>query len=183
MNRSHDIDMTEGTIWKHIVQFAIPMLIGLLFQQFYNTVDTVVVGRYVGKEALAAVGCNGNVINVLVGTFAGLATGAGVVVSQAYGAHDEIKLKKAVHTTMVLTFILCAVGTVLGILMVKPLLQFNATPEDVLPDAIDYLNIYFYGLTGLMIYNMGTGILRAVGDSRRPLIFLIISAVISLIRS
>lgn len=179
MNRSHDIDMTEGTIWKHIVQFAIPMLIGLLFQQFYNTVDTVVVGRYVGKEALAAVGCNGNVINVLVGTFAGLATGAGVVVSQAYGAHDETKLKKAVHTTMMLTFILCAVGTVLGILMVKPLLRFNATPEDVLPDAIDYLNIYFYGLTGLMIYNMGTGILRAVGDSRRPLIFLIISAVIN----
>ena len=179
MSRNNDIDMTSGAIWKHIVRFALPMMVGLLFQQLYNTVDTVVVGQFVGKEALAAVGCNGNIINVLVGTFAGLATGASVVVSQSYGAHDEKRLKDAVHTTMTVTLILCVVGTLLGFLLVKPLLRMNATPDDVLADATDYLNIYFAGLTGLLIYNMGTGILRAVGDSRRPLYFLIVSAVIN----
>lgn len=179
MNRRKDVDMTSGTIWKHIVKFAVPMMIGLLFQQLYNTVDAVVVGKFVGKEALAAVGCNGNIINVLVGTFAGLATGASVVVSQTYGAHDNERLSRAVHTTMTVTLILCAVGTLLGIATVRPMLQLNATPDDVLADATEYLRIYFAGVTGLLIYNMGTGIMRAVGDSRRPLYFLIVSAVVN----
>ncbi len=179
MKRTTDQDMTTGSIWKHILSFALPLTLGLLFQQLYNTVDSIVVGNFVGKEALAAVGCNGNIINVLVGTFAGLATGMGVVVSQNYGAHEYKRLSRAVQTAVVLTLVLCVLGTAAGILLVGPLLSFNQTPADVLGDATDYLTIYFYGLTGLMIYNMGTGIMRAVGDSRRPLIFLIISAVVN----
>ena len=170
-------DMTRGVIWKQLLEFSVPMAIGLLFQQLYNTVDTLVVGRFVGTEALAAVGCNGSIINMLVGTFSGLATGAGVVISQAFGAHDDERLEKAVHTTLALTLILCVLGTLAGILLVEPLLSLTNTPDNVMADAKSYLTIYFAGLTGLMIYNMGTGILRAVGDSARPLYFLIVSAI------
>lgn len=174
-----DSDMTRGSIIPQLLAFAIPMAIGMLFQQLYNTVDTMVVGKFVGSNALAAVGCNGNIINVVVGVFAGLATGAGVVISQAYGAHDDDRLSKAVHTTMALSLVMCVVGTILGLLLARPLLDLTNTPEEVYGDALTYLMIYFGGLTGLMIYNMGTGILRAVGDSTRPVIFLIVSAVVN----
>lgn len=174
-----DSDMTRGSIIPQLLAFAIPMAIGMLFQQLYNTVDTMVVGKFVGSNALAAVGCNGNIINVVVGVFAGLATGAGVVISQAYGAHDDDRLSKAVHTTMALSLVMCVVGTILGFLLARPLLDLTNTPEEVYGDALTYLMIYFGGLTGLMIYNMGTGILRAVGDSTRPVIFLIVSAVVN----
>lgn len=174
-----DSDMTRGSIIPQLLAFAIPMAIGMLFQQLYNTVDTMVVGKFVGSNALAAVGCNGNIINVVVGVFAGLATGAGVVISQAYGAHDDDRLSKAVHTTMALSLVMCVVGTILGFLLARPLLDLTNTPDEVYGDALTYLMIYFGGLTGLMIYNMGTGILRAVGDSTRPVIFLIVSAVVN----
>ena len=174
-----DSDMTRGSIIPQLLAFAIPMAIGMLFQQLYNTVDTMVVGKFVGSNALAAVGCNGNIINVVVGVFAGLATGAGVVISQAYGAHDDDRLSKAVHTTMALSLVMCVVGTILGFLLARPLLDLTNTPDEVYGDALTYLMLYFGGLTGLMIYNMGTGILRAVGDSTRPVIFLIVSAVVN----
>ncbi len=174
-----DSDMTRGKIIPQLLAFAIPMAIGILFQQSYNPVDTMVVGKFVGSNALAAVGCNGNIINVVVGVFAGLATGAGVVISQAYGAHDSDRLSKAVHTTMALSIIMCVVGTVLGFILARPLLDLTNTPDEVYGDALTYLLIYFGGLTGLMIYNMGTGILRAVGDSTRPVIFLIVSAIVN----
>ena len=177
--RKTDADMTHGVIWKQLLEFSIPMGIGLVFQQLYNTVDTVVVGRFVGKEALAAVGSTGSIINMLVGFCAGLATGSSVVISQRYGAHDYAQLHVAVHTTISVTLILCAVMTGLGLLLVDPMLALMGTPADVLPQARTYLTIYFAGVGGLLIYNMGSGVLQAVGDTRRPLYFLCFSALVN----
>lgn len=171
--------MTQGPIWRHLLQFSIPMAVGLLFQQLYNTVDTVVVGQFVGKEAQAAVGSTGSIINTVVGFCAGLATGASVIISQRYGAHDAKGLSKAVHTTIALTFLLSALATAVGQIIIEPMLRFMQTPENVLDEARAYLSIYFYGVSGVLFYNMGSGILRAVGDSRRPLIFLVISALLN----
>ena len=174
-----DLDMTEGNIWMHMVRFSVPMAIGLLFQQLYNTVDTLVVGQFVGQQAQAAVGSTGPIINTIVGFCAGLATGASVVISQRYGAHDNEGLSKAVHTTVALTFLVSLIATAAGQLIITPMLHFMQTPEDVMPDSGLYLSIYFAGVSGILFYNLGSGILRAVGDSRRPLIFLIISALLN----
>ena len=174
-----DSDMTQGSIWRHLIDFAIPMAIGLLFQQLYNTVDTLVVGNFVSREAQAAVGSTGSIINTVVGFCAGLATGASVIISQRYGAHDEKGLSKAVHTTIALTFLLSAGATALGLLIIDPMLRFMQTPADVWDDAKLYLTIYFSGIAGILFYNMGSGVLRAVGDSRRPLVFLIFSALLN----
>ena len=174
-----DLDMTEGSIWKHMLQFSVPMAIGLLFQQLYNTVDTLVVGQFVGQQAQAAVGSTGPIINTIVGFCAGLATGASVVISQRYGAHDDEGLGKAVHTTVALTFIVSVIATALGRLIIGPMLRFMQTPEDVMPESGAYLSIYFAGISGILFYNLGSGILRAVGDSKRPLVFLIISALLN----
>ena len=174
-----DLDMTEGNIWRHMLRFSIPMAIGLLFQQLYNTVDTLVVGQFVGQQAQAAVGSTGPIINTIVGFCAGLATGASVVISQRYGAHDREGLGKAVHTTVALTFIVSLIATALGRLIIGPMLRFMQTPEDVMPESGIYLSIYFAGISGVLFYNLGSGILRAVGDSRRPLLFLIISALLN----
>lgn len=176
-----DVNMTEGVIWKQILWFALPLLVGNLFQQLYNTVDSIVVGNFVGKEALAAVGSSDSIINTLIGFFSGMATGAGVVISQYFGARDHENVHTAVHTTIALTFLLSVVFTILGVLLVRPMLMFMGTPEDVMPEATTYLTIYFAGVSGLMFYNMGAGILRAVGDSRRPLYFLIVSAVTNIV--
>lgn len=177
-----DTDMTQGSIVMKLLGFAVPMMLGLLFQQLYSTVDAWVVGKFVSAKALAAVGSNASVINTVVGTFAGLATGASVVISQAYGAHDDERLSRAVHTTIALTLLLCVVGTLVGVLAAKPLLSLsNLTEPEVREMALEYLRIYFWGVSGLMFYNMGTGILRAVGDSTMPVVFLIISAIINTI--
>jgi len=173
--------MTSGPIWRHFLGFCIPMAIGLLFQQFYNTVDTIVVGQFVGKEALAAVGSVGSIINMLVGLCSGLATGAGVVIAQHYGAHDDDKLSRSVQTTIIMTFLISIAATILGVLLVEPMLHLMATPEDVFPQAKSYLVIYFAGISGLLVYNMGSGILRAVGDSQRPLYFLVFSACVNIV--
>ena len=174
-----DADMTKGSVWRHLLSFSVPMAIGLLFQQLYNTVDTVVVGQFVGKEAQAAVGSTGSIINTIVGFCAGLATGASVVISQHYGAHDQKELSLAVHTSICLTFIISVISTVLGILIIDPMLRFMRTPENVMDEAHSYLMIYFSGVIGVLFYNMGSGILRAVGDSRRPLMFLMMSALLN----
>lgn len=177
----YDADMTKGSIVRQLLAFALPMMLGMLFQQLYNTVDTIVVGQFVGKEALAAVGSTGNIVNMLVGLFNGLSIGAGVVISQHYGAHDDDKLSEAVQTTMLLTFLLAVIATAVGILIVRPMLYLMNTPDDVFEDAVIYLRIYFAGISGLMVYNMCSGILRSVGDSRRPLYFLIFSAICNII--
>ncbi len=176
---SMDADMTEGNVWKHMIRFSVPTAVGLLFQQLYNTVDTLVVGQFVGKQAQAAVGSTGPIINTVVGFCAGLAAGASVVISQRYGAHDREGLSRAVHTTVAMTFILCLITTVIGQLIIGPMLQFMQTPEDVYDEAGRYLSIYFSGISGILFYNLGSGILRAVGDSRRPLFFLILSALLN----
>ena len=173
----HDTDMTRGSIPRLLIGFAVPLLIGNIFQQTYNTVDSVIVGNFVGKQALAAVGCTGPIINMLIGLFMGLASGAGVVISQFYGAKDQEKLEQSVHTTVVLTLIMCLFITALGVLLTPAMLRLMETPEDVFAQAASYLRIYFWGASGLLLYNIGAGILRAVGDSTRPLYFLIFSAV------
>ena len=173
--------MTSGPILKQLLVYAVTLSVGMLFQQMYNTVDTIVVGRYVGKEALAAVGSTASIINMLVGLGAGLATGASVVVSQCYGAHDEEQLSKAVHTTMAGTFILSVLSTGLGLLIVDPMLHLMKTPADVMASARQYLSIFFSGISGLFIYNIGSGILRAVGDAQRPLYFLCFSALLNIV--
>ena len=174
-----NVDMTRGVIWKQLVTFAVPLLFGFIFQQLYNTVDSVVVGNFVGKEALAAVGSTGSIINTLIGFFSGLATGASVVIARLFGARDDAGVSKAVHTTVVMTLFLAVLFTALGVAMVPFMLRVMKTPNDVFPGARTYLTIYFAGVVGLMLYNVGAGILRAVGDSRRPLYFLVFSAVVN----
>lgn len=174
-------DLTEGNILKQLVIFAIPLLIGNLFQQLYNTVDSIIVGNFVGKNALAAVGASGPIINMLVGFFLGLATGASVVISQYFGAKDDKRLHDAVHTAMTLTIVVGIALTLIGTLISPLMVAWIGTPEEVFADAVLYLRIYFIGILGLLMYNMGSGILRAVGDSRRPLYFLIFSSLVNIV--
>lgn len=169
--------MTEGKIAPLLINFAIPLLLGNIFQQLYNTVDTWVVGNYVSDSAFSAVGNVGPIINLLIGFFMGLSTGAGVVISQFYGAKREDKVQDTVHTAVLGTLILGVVFTAVGILMTPTMLGFmNMPTEEIHNDASLYLTIYFSGILSLMMYNMGSGILRAVGDSLRPFYFLMASA-------
>lgn len=173
-------DLIHGSIAKSIFWFSIPLLVGNLFQQLYNTFDSYVVGNYVSKQALAAVGASSPIINMLIGFFMGLATGAGVIIAQYYGANDHERLKKAVHSSAALTLVMAIFLTVLGILGTNPMLHAVGTPSDVLPESSMYLTIYFAGITFTLIYNMGSGILRAIGDSKRPLYFLVIACIINI---
>lgn len=175
------MDMTEGVIWKQLVAFALPLLIGNLFQQLYNTVDSIVVGNFVSTQALAAVGSVTPIINMLIGFFSGLATGAGVVISQYFGAHNGEMVHKSVHTTILMTIVLGIAFTFIGIAMAPAMLRFMSTPDDVMASSSEYLRIYFGGVIGLMLYNIASGILRAVGDSKRPLYFLIVSSVVNVV--
>ena len=174
-----DVDMTEGSIIRHLITFAFPLLIGNIFQQLYNTVDTWVVGNYVSNEAFSAVGTVGPIINMLIGFFLGLSSGAGVVISQYYGAKKYEKEQDTVHTAILMTIILAVIFTFLGIAMAPFMIRFMKTPESVIPESTAYLTIYFSGVIGLMLYNIGSGILRAVGDSQRPFYFLVVSAVLN----
>ena len=172
-------DMTQGSIARHIITFALPLLVGNIFQQLYNTVDTWVVGNFVSNEAYAAVGTVGPIVNMLIGLFVGLSSGAGVVISQYFGAHREEDVQKTVHTSIVMTLCMAVVFTVLGIAMTPVMLQLIKMPANVIPEATTYLTIYFGGIIGLMLYNIGSGILRAVGDSQRPFYFLVVCAIMN----
>ena len=173
MKREQNI--TEGVIWKQILIFFFPILMGTFFQQMYNTVDAIIVGRYVGTQALAAVGSTGSLISLVCGFFIGVSSGATVVLSQFFGARDRAGVSKALHTGMVLAVVLGLVTTVLGVGAGPTVLRLIRTPESCLPDATVYARVYFGGAVVSMVYNMGAGILRAMGDSRRPLIFLIVT--------
>ena len=175
-----DVNMTSGNVYGLLIRFAVPLLLGNLFQQLYNTVDTWVVGNYVGKEAFSAVGTVSPIINMLIGTFLGLSVGAGVVISQYYGARQEDKVSETVHTALVMTAILGVLFTFIGVLMTPPMLRLMKTPAEVFPEAQRYLTIYFSGIFGLLLYNMGAGILRAVGDSQRPFYFLVLSTTLNI---
>ncbi len=179
--KKQSMDMTSGSITKLLLIFAVPLVIGNLFQQLYNTVDSLVVGNFVGSHALAAVGSTTSIINMIVMFFTGTSIGAGVVISRYYGAHDDEKLHVAVETTMALTFICGILFTGLGIWIAPYMLRLMSTPDDVLPSASIYLKIYFSGMFGLLVYNMGSAILRAVGDTKRPLYFLCLSSVMNIV--
>lgn len=181
MNKSKSTDLIHGHIAKSIFWFSVPLLIGNLFQQLYNTVDAYVVGNFVSKEALAAVGASSPIINMLIGFFMGLATGAGVIIAQYFGAGDNGRLKKAVHSSAALTLVMSLLLTVVGIIGTNPMLHAIGIPADVFHDSSTYLMIYFAGISFNLIYNMGSGILRAMGDSKRPLYFLIIACIVNII--
>lgn len=168
--------ITEGVIWKQLLLFFFPILFGTFFQQLYNTADAVIVGRFVGKEALAAVGGpTGTIINLFIGFFIGLSSGAGVIISQFFGAGQKKQLSQAVHTAMAFSAVCGFFIMIIGIILAPFALEAMDTPADILPYGVLYMRIYFLGVIPNLIYNMGAGILRAVGDSRRPLYFLIAS--------
>ena len=168
--------ITEGVIWKQLLLFFFPILFGTFFQQLYNAADAMIVGRFVGKEALSAVGGGtGTVINLLVGFFVGLSGGASIVIAQYYGAKRKEMVDYAVHTAIAFCLLGGVVMTVLGIFAAPAVLRMMATPADVLDLSVLYIRIYFAGMIGNLIYNVGSAILRAVGDSKRPLYFLIVS--------
>lgn len=173
-------DMTQGTIWKHLINFAFPLLIGNIFQQLYNTVDSIVVGNFVGADALGAVTSTIPVVITLIGLFIGLTMGASVVISQYFGARDIENLRRATHTAVVSTIVMSLIISAIGYYSTPYLLRMMNTPESVFREAVVYLQIFSLGLLGTMLYNMGSSILRAVGDSRRPLYFLILASVLNI---
>ena len=179
--RRGDVNLTEGNIWWQIIAFAIPLLLGNLFQQLYNMVDTWVVGNFVSDAAFAAVGTVAPIINTLIGFFMGLSSGAGVVISQAYGRSDMTEVKRTVIASVIMTLTLGVAFTVIGVSFTPMMLDFINTPDEVTVEATTYLRIYFAGVMGLMVYNMGAGILRAVGDSKRPFYFLVVSALLNIV--
>ena len=174
--------ITEGVIWKQLLFFFFPILFGTFFQQLYNTTDAVIVGKFVGKEALAAVGGPAaTLINLLIGFFTGLSSGATVIISQYYGAKKQEDVKKTVHTAMALSIAGGAVIMALGFLFSGAALRAMHTPEDILAMSVVYMRVYFTGVIPSLLYNMGSGILRAVGDSKRPLYFLILSCLANIV--
>lgn len=186
LQKRSDIDMTSGNIVSCLFRFALPLFIGNLFQQFYNWVDTWVIGQTGQEAAYAAVGSVTPIINILIGIFFGLSGGAGVVISQYYGAKNREGVRRAVHTSMVLVLVLGVVFTVLGIvgtpLMLNLMLDTEeAAAAEIFGFAKEYLTIYFAGVIGLMVYNIGSGILRAIGDSSHPFYFLLFSAVVNIV--
>ena len=181
MKKTTSVNMTEGSIVRRVLLFSLPLMLGNVFQMLYNTVDMVVVGNFVGKEALAAVGSTAMVTNMAVFFFNGFSVGASVVIARHFGAGHKKRLHTAIETTMAATFVIAAVFTVFGVAGVRPMLRFMATPADVFDDGTTYLRIYFLGVSGLLIYNMGSGVLRSVGDTKRPLYFLILTSILNII--
>lgn len=174
-----DVDMTEGSVFQRLLYFALPFVASNIFQQLYNMADVWVVGNYVGDEAFSAVGSVAPVINMLIGAFMGFSSGAGVVISQYYGAGNNERVSAAVHTSVAMTVILTVVFSAAGVAMTPFMLRFMKTPEEVYPESLAYLEIYFSCIAGLLFYNMGAGIMRAVGDSARPFCYLVVAAVLN----
>lgn len=173
--------LTEGSIWKKMLAFAFPLFLGNLFQQFYNTADSLIVGNLLGSNALAAVSSSGSLIFLLVGFFNGLAVGAGVVIARYYGAREIKELQKAIHTTVGFG-ILCGLALmVAGLLLAPRMLVWMKTPIEVLPESTAYFRVYFLGSLGFVLYNNFVGILQSVGDSRHPLYYLIFSSVVNIV--
>lgn len=182
MKETGSNDIVEGVIWKQLLIFFFPILLGTFFQQLYNTVDAVVVGQFVGKEALAAVGgTTGTLTNLLVGFFTGLSSGATVVISQFFGGQKSEEVSRAVHTAVALSLAVGAAFTIAGVAFSPMALRAMGTPEAIMGNAVTYIRVYFAGILFPLIYNMGAGILRAVGDSRRPLYFLIVCCAANLV--
>ena len=173
--------MTSGTIWKRMVFFAFPLFLGNLFQQLYNTVDSLIVGNFLGSSALAAVSSSGSLIFMLIGFLSGIAGGAGVVIARLYGAGDSAAVQRAVHTTTAFGLVAGVIMTILGVTFSPQILIWMGTPESVLPQSVSYLSIYFSGSLFFVMYNILVGILQAVGDSRHPLYYLIVSSLLNVV--
>ena len=182
MAQQHATHMTEGVIWKQIVKFALPVFLGNLFQQLYNVTDSLIVGNFIDdKGALGAVTTSGSLIFLLVGLFQGIFIGAGVVIARYWGAKEEAKVHRAVHTTIFFAAIAGIILTVVGVLFTPTILGWMDTPKDVLPHSITYFRIYFSGAIFSVLYNASNGVFQAVGDSRHPLYYLIVSSVINVV--
>lgn len=181
MRENQSTLLTEGSIWKKIIMFAIPVFWGNVFQQLYTTVDSLIVGNFIGNDALAAVSSSGNLIFLLVGFFNGIAMGAGVVIAKYFGAKDYKNLQLAIHTDIAFGFVASVVLTVLGIVFTPQILTWMGTPDSVLPNSILFFRIYFIGVTAVVMYNIAVGILQAIGDSRHPLYYLIISSIVNVV--
>ncbi len=178
---SSEVRMTEGPIWKSLIAFAVPLFWGNLFQQLYNTADSLIVGNFLGNHALAAVSSSGNLIFLLVGFFNGISIGAGVVTGKYFGAGDRENLKKSIHTT-ILFGVACGIFlTVAGIVAAPKILVLMGTPREVLPQSLEYFQVYFAGSLAFVCYNFFVGILQAMGDSRHPLYFLIVSSMTNIV--
>lgn len=177
MQGGHSVDLTQGSLWKQMLRFAIPLLLSNLFQLFYNTADTVIVGNAVGTSALAAVGAGGQLVSVVVGFSVGFSTGASVVVARYFGARNQKQIQKTVHTALTVGALGGLLLTVLCEVLVPPVLRLIHTPDSVFGEAVLYLRLYFLGLVPLLLYNVGAGILRGVGDSFRPLLFLVATCI------
>ncbi len=173
--------MTEGPIWKRIIAFAIPLFLGNLFQQLYNTADSLIVGNFLGSDALAAVSSSGSLIFLLVGFFNGIAVGAGVVIARYYGAREIDMVQRAIHTNIAFGLTAGLLLTLLGVLLTPQLLSLMGTPADVMPNSILYFRIYFCGSLAFVLYNIFVGILQSVGDSRHPLLYLIVSSILNIV--
>lgn len=176
-SKSRSVSLTEGSIFKGLLIFSLPLMASNLFQQFYNTMDSLVVGQFVGSTALAAVGSTGSLSFLLIGFFMGFGTGSGVIIAQHYGARDHEGVSKSVHTAMALAIVFGIVLGIVGAIVAPMLLTLMNTPENVMAQATLYLRIYFGGIITMTIYNIGSGIMRAVGDSKRPLYYLIIAGI------
>ena len=173
-------DMTEGGIVKQLYRFMIPMFLGNLLQNLYNAFDAIVVGNYVGSDALAAVGASGPFVNMIIAFFIGMSNGAGVLISQAFGARDDEDMRGLIHTSVSLAALLGVGLSVIGFAITPAVLRIMRTPDQIVPDSVVYLRVYFAGLTGLTLYNIGAAVFTAVGDTRRPLYYLIISSFIKI---
>lgn len=175
------LDLINGTIWKQLLLFFFPILIGTFFQQLYNTVDTVIVGKYVGTEALAAVGSTGNLTNLIINFFVGLSSGATVVIAQFFGAGNEKKVSKAVHTSIAMSLVCGLFMMIFGLFFSKQCLALIGVPNDILNDASTYMQLYFLSMLPGVIYNIGAGILRAIGDSKTPLYYLVVCSFVNVL--
>ena len=173
-------DMTVGAPWQRIAEFAVPMLLGNIAQQLYNTVDSIVVGKYVGDNALAAVGSSSPILNLLLALFVGISTGAGIIISQRFGANDREGLSRAVGNCISLAAIASLIILVVGPLISRPLLELLDTPASIIDWCADYLNIFFIGAAGFIFYNILSGVLRGMGDSASALVFLIVSTILNI---
>lgn len=179
--RQNECSLTEGSIWKGILYFSVPIMLSNLFQQLYNATDSAIVGKFAGAGSLAAVGSTGPLINLLVGLFLGIATGTGVIYAQYFGAKDKKKLMEVINTAMIVSLIAGIILTVIGFAGSPFLLRIMNSPENVIGLSTTYLRIYFLGVTAMLIYNVGAGIIRSGGDSKRPLYFLIFSGILNFI--
>lgn len=180
MGTGYNRRITEGVIWKQLLLFFFPILMGSFFQQMYNTVDTIIVGRALGTSALAAVGASGPIISLINGFFIGVSSGATVILSQFYGANDTEGVSKSLHTGIALALTLGVVITTVGICFAPQILRLIGTPDTCIDNAVLYCRVYFSGAAASMVYNMGAGILRSMGDSRRPMIFLIVCCAVNI---